>query len=309
MCNLHGAILLTAFRCCFLLFSLSKNKSQLSSSAKLAITEIINHLFQRIKTTKRQEQSQQLHVKGEKVNPLAGTLEKPTAPSGLSEKHRIVADILNQIIESVVNRGVSISSPDKEGNIVEDIMFADFCMIFVYICQASVEIPKGNNREVNGKPLALQILHTIICNSAITLRSSKKFINEILREHLVSVLMGNGNTTGKVFQYVISIFVEVFKYFREYLKDECGTFVVRFLLPKMEATNVSQELYWVLQIVSQWCKDATLLLDLFVNYDCDEDQEYIFQRCIESLCKTTSIAGQRQVCVVGAQEVGRRGCK
>ena len=37
---------------------------------------------------------------------------------------------------------MAISGPGKVGIIVEDITFSDFCMIFVYVCQVSAELPK-----------------------------------------------------------------------------------------------------------------------------------------------------------------------
>lgn len=49
-------------------------------------------------------------------------------------------------------------------------------------------------------------------------RTSKKFVNELLREQLVTALTQNGTTTGKVFQYVLSIFLDLLQYFREDLK-------------------------------------------------------------------------------------------
>ncbi len=73
------------------------------------------------------------------------------------------------------------------------------------------------------------------------------------------------------------------------LQDEIGQFVVKVLLPRMETSGASQELYWVLQVFSQICKDSTLLLDLYVNYDCDVDQENVFQRYLKPFQITTKI--------------------
>lgn len=57
-----------------------------------------------------------------------------------------------------------------------------------------------------------------------------------------------------------------------------GSFFTKWLLPRLETTGATQELYWMLTIFTQISKDANLLLDLFVNYDCDFDQENLFQR-------------------------------
>ena len=50
-CELHGTILLTAVKTCFQLFTQSR-QTHLFTSAKTAITNIINYQFHKIKTTK-----------------------------------------------------------------------------------------------------------------------------------------------------------------------------------------------------------------------------------------------------------------
>lgn len=315
--NIHGTTLLAAIKCCFQLFIQAKPKTQLFAAVKKSITDIINFLFQRIKTTKKHvRNSLSISNMNELLQHQQQLLQEQQQQAQLAVKHdgrpdkfRIVSDILNDIIDSVVGSDVAISGPGKVGIIVEDITFSDFCMVFVYVCQVSTEQPKGNVRELHGKLLALQILHTMISNSATTLRSSKKFVTDILRDSLVPALIGNAGATGKVFQYVLSIFTDLLQHFREYLMGELGSFIIKSLLPRMEG-SATQELYWILAIFTTICKDGHVLLDLFVNYDCDPELENVYQRCVEALCKAAChplASGQRFISSQNYQDFQIRG--
>lgn len=111
----------------------------------------MNELLQLQQQLLQQEQQQQ--------SQLAVKIDKVDKQDGRPDKHRIVSEILNDIIENVVVRvidvtiynpkliylqsnEVAISGPGKEGIIVEDINFSDFCMIFAYVCQVAAEQPK-----------------------------------------------------------------------------------------------------------------------------------------------------------------------
>lgn len=75
---------------------------------------------------------------------------------------------------------------EKEGIIVEDSTFEDFCMIFKFICKASTDFSKKyvcfqfvwsniflsakDVQNMHGKILALGIIHTVIGHSGPTLR-------------------------------------------------------------------------------------------------------------------------------------------
>jgi hypothetical protein len=112
-------------KCCFQLFILSKPKTQLFAVVKKSITDIINHLFQRIKTTKvdlndfylfiliyiqkHVRNSLSLANMNELLQNQQQLLQQEQQQSQLSVKHdgrpdnlRIVSDILNDIIVSVV---------------------------------------------------------------------------------------------------------------------------------------------------------------------------------------------------------------
>jgi hypothetical protein len=293
-CELHGATLLTAVKTCFQLFTQSR-QTHLFMSAKTAITNIINYQFHRIKTSKRFKRSSMsfanindILLQQRPPSPMSPTVSAPPhadfPATSADSKQRMVLEILNEIIDEVVSGGITIFAPEGEGAIVEDVTFSDFCMIFVLICQVSID-PVRSHREVHGKLLALQIMHTILAKSSATLRSSKKFV-EIIREHVIAAIVGNANTNEKVFQYVLSIFLALLQFFREDLKEELGSFFVKFLLPRLETSGATQELFWMLSIFTSICKDPLMLLDLFVNYDCDVEQDNIYQRSMDALCKS-----------------------
>ena len=68
--------------------------------------------------------------------------------------------------------------------------------------------------------------------------------------------------------------------FRSGLKEEIGIFFPMLVLRVLE--NVHQPSFLrkmtVLNLLEDICKESQVLIDIFVNYDCDVDEPNIFER-------------------------------
>ena len=83
-----------------------------------------------------------------------------------------------------------------------------------------------------------------------------------------------------VFQLSCSIFVSLVSRFRAGLKAEIGVFFPMIVLRVLE--NVvqpnSQQKMTILRFLEKLCVDSQILMDIFLNYDCDVNASNIFER-------------------------------
>lgn len=88
-----------------------------------------------------------------------------------------------------------------------------------------------------------------------------------------------------VFQLSCSIFISLVVRFRAGLKAEIGVFFPMIVLRVVE--NVSQPNFQqkiiVLRFLDKLCLDSQILVDIFLNYDCDVNSSNIFERYVMSL--------------------------
>lgn len=83
-----------------------------------------------------------------------------------------------------------------------------------------------------------------------------------------------------IFQLLCSIFQSLLSKFRSGLKSEIGIFFPMLILRVLE--NVLQPSFLqkmtVLSLLENVSQDSQLIIDVFVNYDCDVDSPNIFER-------------------------------
>lgn len=83
-----------------------------------------------------------------------------------------------------------------------------------------------------------------------------------------------------VFQLQCSIFMNLLTKYRSVLKENIGIFFPMLILRVLE--NVPQPSFLqkmtVLNLLEKISHDSQIIIDLFVNYDCDVDSPNIFER-------------------------------
>lgn len=100
----------------------------------------------------------------------------------------------------------------------------------------------------------------------------------------MSLLKNSALSAMSIFQLLCSIFVGLLSRFRSGLKEEIGIFFPMLVLRVLE--NVHQPSFLqkmtVLNLLEKICKESQVLIDIFVNYDCDVDAPNIFERYVTS---------------------------
>jgi brefeldin A-inhibited guanine nucleotide-exchange protein len=96
----------------------------------------------------------------------------------------------------------------------------------------------------------------------------------------LSLLKNSALSAMAIFQLQCSIFMNLLSKFRSGLKKEIGMFFPMLILRVLE--NVLQPSFLqkmtVLNLLDKLSQDPQIIIDIFVNYDCDVDASNIFER-------------------------------
>ncbi|KAA8546194.1 hypothetical protein F0562_020912 [Nyssa sinensis] len=145
-----------------------------------------------------------------------------------------------------------------------------------------------DNILLRGKILSLELLKVIMDNGGPIWRTNERFLNVIKQYLCLSLLKNSALSVMTIFQLLCSIFKSLLSKFRSGLKAEIGIFFPMLILRVLE--NVLQPSFLqkmtVLNLLEKISQDSQVIIDIFVNYDCDVDAPNIFERTVNGLLKT-----------------------
>ncbi|KAA3482594.1 brefeldin A-inhibited guanine nucleotide-exchange protein 1-like [Gossypium australe] len=161
----------------------------------------------------------------------------------------------------------------------------DGFLVFKNLCKLSMKFSSQENDDqilLRGKTLSLELLKAVMDNGGSIWRSN-------VRQYLcLSLLKNSALSVMSIFQLQSSIFMSLLTKYRTGLKDEIGIFFPMLILRVLE--NVLQPSFvqkmTVLNLLEKIAADSQIIIDIFVNYDCDVDSPNIFERIVNGLLKT-----------------------
>ena len=173
----------------------------------------------------------------------------------------------------------------------------DAFLVFRALCKLSMKAaPEGASAAADvfatrGKILSLELLKILLANAGPVFRASPKFAHAI-KTHLCRSLLKNcASGLPAAFQLSCSIFIRLLERFRQHLKAEIGIFMEVIFLKALEVPAAGggapyYQRVTVLRCLGHQCRDAQLMVDLFVNYDCDLNSVNLYERLIAVLLQT-----------------------
>ncbi|KAG4388951.1 hypothetical protein GLYMA_09G268400v4 [Glycine max] len=168
----------------------------------------------------------------------------------------------------------------------------DAFLVFRALCKLSMKTPPKeatvDPQLMKGKIVALELLKILLENAGAVFRTSERFLGAIKQYLCLSLLKNSASTLLVVFQLSCSIFISLVSRFRAGLKAEIGVFfpmIVLRVLENVAQPNFHQKMI-VLRFLQKLCDDSQILVDIFINYDCDVNSTNIFERTINGLLKT-----------------------
>ncbi|KAK8467256.1 hypothetical protein PHAVU_008G293100 [Phaseolus vulgaris] len=168
----------------------------------------------------------------------------------------------------------------------------DGFLLFKNLCKLSMKFSSQQHPDdrilLRGKILSLELLKVVMDTGGSIWRVNERFLNAIKQYLCLSLLKNSALSAMAIFQLQCSIFMNLLSKFRSGLKKEIGMFFPMLILRVLE--NVLQPSFLqkmtVLNLLDKISQDPQIIIDIFVNYDCDVDASNIFERIVNGLLKT-----------------------
>ena len=156
---------------------------------------------------------------------------------------------------------------------------------------------------VDSKLLSLELLLTILKQPGVTFKSSEQFVS-LVKTDVTDVILKNSDASIEaLFSLSSSLFVALVRHFRQHLHRIIGPVLDSIYLPYIASNNSSYEVkYASLLVLKQICSDCSIILELFLNYDCDISSYNTFQKIATTLEKTVQGSYFAQVELTQLQE-------
>ncbi|KAI3925688.1 hypothetical protein MKW92_017070 [Papaver armeniacum] len=146
--------------------------------------------------------------------------------------------------------------------------------------QSSMAV-KEETDEVTTKTrlLSLELLQGLLEGVSHTFTKNFHFIDLVKAYLSYALLRASISPSPIIFQYATGIFVVLLLRFRESLKGEIGVFFPLIVLRSLDSSDSPlNQRTSVLRMLEKGCKDPQMLVDIFVNYDCDLEVPNLFER-------------------------------
>ncbi|GMJ06760.1 BIG1 [Hibiscus trionum] len=192
-----------------------------------------------------------------------------------------------EIGEEEAKNGVELGAGGVSSKIREDGF-----VVFKNLCKLSMKFSSQENPDdhifLRGKILSLELLKVIMDNGGSIWRSNERFLYAVKQFLCLSLLKNSALSVMSIFELQCSVFMSLLTKYRSGLKAEIGIFFPMLILRVLE--NVLQPSFvqkmTVLNMLEKIAGDSQIIIDIFVNYDCDVDSPNIFERIVNGLLKT-----------------------
>eukprot|EP01124_Arcella_intermedia_P007339 TRINITY_DN14468_c0_g1_i2.p1 TRINITY_DN14468_c0_g1~~TRINITY_DN14468_c0_g1_i2.p1 ORF type:complete len:2692 (+),score=798.91 TRINITY_DN14468_c0_g1_i2:41-8116(+) len=185
------------------------------------------------------------------------------------------------------DKGEPVDSGELEEG--EEASYNDCHLVFKTLCKfAKKEVTDPDKEiEIKSKILSLELILEIVGDLPI---KNEYFIYNDIKPYLCSSLSQTiffpfFNNSTKIFSHSLSIFVALARNFRKYLKTEISVFFGILMQLLQCASSSIQHKWLILRSLSSVLKCPQVLVDIFVNYDCDIDAKDLFGLVVETLAR------------------------
>ncbi|KAF4976253.1 hypothetical protein FZEAL_7060 [Fusarium zealandicum] len=199
------------------------------------------------------------------------------------------------------------SSPGDDAEVQDaedEVYIRDAYLVFRSFCNLSTKVlPPDQLYDVRGQPMrskliSLHLIHTLLNNNIAvftsplcTIKNSKSneptsFLQAIKFYLCLSITRNGASSVDRIFNVSCEIFWLMLKYMRADFKKEIEVFLNEIYLALLarKTAPLSQKLQFV-TILNRLCADPKALVEIYLNYDCDQSVDNIYQTIIEDLSK------------------------
>ncbi|UZP39672.1 hypothetical protein NXS19_007488 [Fusarium pseudograminearum] len=151
---------------------------------------------------------------------------------------------------------------------------------------------------MRSKLISLHLIHTLLNNNIAvftspfcTIKNSKSgdptsFLQAIKYYLCLSITRNGASSVDRIFNVSSEIFWLMVKYMRADFKKEIEVFLNEIYLALLarRTAPLSQKVQFI-TILNRLCADPKALVEIYLNYDCDQTVDNIYQTIIEDLSK------------------------
>ncbi|XP_050218779.1 brefeldin A-inhibited guanine nucleotide-exchange protein 5 [Mercurialis annua] len=311
--RVHGEPLLGVIRICYNIALHSKSPINQATS-KAMLTQMISIVFRRMETdpqnqvytssssaeTTEASSTEKSHVKAEEASKadqnedgmtLGDALNqiKETSLASVEELQNLAGGADIKGLEAVLDKAVHTEDGKKitRGIDLESMTTGqrDALLVFRTLCKMGM---KEDSDEVTTKTriLSLELLQGLLEGVSHSFTKNFHFIDSVKAYLSYALLRASVSQSPVIFQYATGIFSVLLLRFRESLKGEVGVFFPLIVLRSLDGSEcpINQKMS-VLRMVEKVCKDPQMLVDVYVNYDCDLEAPNLFERMVNTLSK------------------------
>ncbi|EDQ86494.1 uncharacterized protein MONBRDRAFT_33770 [Monosiga brevicollis MX1] len=144
----------------------------------------------------------------------------------------------------------------------------------------------AKSHELRSKILSLELQLAILQSAGDWFRQDPLFIDGI-KQYLCVALSKNGvSHVPEVFELALAIFMMLLTKFKQYLKMQIEVFLKDILFSMLETSLSSFRHKWLVVVtLSKIARDKQTVIDLYLNYDCDEYLANVLERMINNLSR------------------------
>ncbi|KAJ0957425.1 putative Sec7 domain, mon2, dimerization and cyclophilin-binding domain, Sec7 domain superfamily [Helianthus annuus] len=297
--RVHGEPLLGVIRVCYNIALNSKSHVNQATS-KAMLTQMINIVFRRTETNSVFSDGQPVS-KGsessmtvEETSPADedGQMLTPTASNTLIAPLEELQNLAggNDIkgLEAALDKAVQLDDDGKISGVDPESMSIaerDAMLVFRTLCKMGM---KEDNDAVTTKTriLSLELLQGLLEGVSHSFTKNFTFMDSVKAYLSYALLRASVSQSPTIFQYATGIFSVLLLRFREGLKIEIGIFFPLIVLRTLDNSECPLNLkLMVIRMLEKICKEPQMLIDLYVNYDCDLEAPNSFERMVTTLSK------------------------
>jgi brefeldin A-inhibited guanine nucleotide-exchange protein len=158
---------------------------------------------------------------------------------------------------------------------------------------------------IRAQIIGLELILAILEKPKSSFLQRKEFLH-IIKNHLCDGLLRYSvSNEREIFSLVASIFFYLFTHFRKYLKSIILVFVETIFLQLLASSNTSyHHKHLILTVFDKLSQNSMMLLEIFINYDCDVGQQDISKQIVEALSKIANgkLARSEHKSMISSQE-------
>ncbi|XP_038699983.1 brefeldin A-inhibited guanine nucleotide-exchange protein 5-like isoform X2 [Tripterygium wilfordii] len=307
--RVHGEPLLAVIRVCYNI-ALNGKSPPNQGTSKAMLTQMVSTVFRRMENDPVTLSASGGSTEGTSLEKSNIKVEE-TSSFDQHEEGMSLGDALNQVkeasltsveelqnlaggadikgLEAVLDKAVHIEDGKKitRGIDLESMSIGqrDALLVFRTLCKMGM---KEDNDEVTTKTriLSLELLQGLLEGVSKSFTKNFHFIDSVKAYLSYALLRASVAQSPVIFQYATGIFSVLLLRFRESLKGEIGIFFPLIVLRSLDNSEcpINQKTS-VLRMLEKVCGDPQMLVDVYVNYDCDLEAPNLFERMVTTLSK------------------------